>query len=975
MIFNEENTIEKMLLTKAAQCGWKYVSSNDIPRSTDSVLVEPWLQDALIRLNGITADQAAQVIYKLRSAIMSGNSQDELIQANDRFRRLLFEENSEPFGENGDNINIRFLSENPAENHCVVTNQWEFPRPSRDGGKRLDLVFLINGIPMVIGEAKTPVRPQVTWADGANDMLQYQRSIPEMFVPNILCFASEGKELQYGGVGLPADKWGPWFADEERHHGTLNDVEHNFRHLLTPERLIDIYRFYTVFSATSTGRKIKVVCRYQQYLGGEAIVQRVLTTFRNGYGPKKGLIWHFQGSGKSWLMVFAAQKLRKQNELKAPTVVIVDDRIDLEDQITGDFTRAEIPNIESAPDKESLENFFKQDQRKILITTIFKFGDVQGMLSDRSNIIVMVDEAHRTQERDLGTKMRTALPNAFFFGLTGTPINRRDHNTFATFGAEEDEERYLSKYTFQNSVADGATLELNFKTVPVEMHLDEKALQEEFDELTDQISEEEKAELVKRTSIEAFFTSDKRINDVCKYIVQHFRDYVEPAGMKAQVVVYNRECCVKYKKAIDALLGTEDATTIVMHTAGDKADLYKPYKRSRDEEKRLLDKFRDPLSPLKIVIVTSKLLTGFDAPILQCMYLDKPMKDHTLLQAICRTNRKYTVDKKCGLVVDFVGVFDNVARALAFDEESIKTIISNIEEIKQRIPEFINECIAFFPGVDRTVGGWEGLQAAQQCLKEDTVKTNYARHFARLAKAWETVSPDPELFKYQTDYIWLAQVYQSVRPVGNDGALIWTLLGAKTIEIIHNNIDTIDIGTPLEDLVVDADVIDSVINDAKKAKKRAVEIEKMLRLRLGEHKGDPRYKHFAEKLNELRQRMEENLITSIDFLRELLATARELLEEEKRENQPEDKRAKARAALTELFESVRTPETPIIVERVVNDIDENVVAIVRKFKDAFKSVTARREIKKKLRSILWVNYQIKDQDIFDKAYQYIEMYY
>lgn len=856
-----------------------------------------------------------------------------------------------------------------------MTNQWEFPRPSRDGGKRLDLVFLINGIPMVIGEAKTPVRPQVTWADGANDMLQYQRSIPEMFVPNILCFASEGKELQYGGVGLPADKWGPWFADEERHHGTLNDVEHNFRHLLTPERLIDIYRFYTVFSATSTGRKIKVVCRYQQYMGGEAIVQRVLTTFRNGHGPKKGLIWHFQGSGKSWLMVFAAQKLRKQNELKAPTVVIVDDRIDLEDQITGDFTRAEIPNIESAPDKESLENFFKQDQRKILITTIFKFGDVQGMLSDRSNIIVMVDEAHRTQERDLGTKMRTALPNAFFFGLTGTPINRRDHNTFATFGAEEDEERYLSKYTFQNSVADGATLELNFKTVPVEMHLDEKALQEEFDELTDQISEEEKAELVKRTSVEAFFTSDKRINDVCKYIVQHFRDYVEPAGMKAQVVVYNRECCVKYKKAIDALLETEDATTIVMHTAGDKADLYKPYKRSRDEEKRLLDKFRDPLSPLKIVIVTSKLLTGFDAPILQCMYLDKPMKDHTLLQAICRTNRKYTVDKKCGLVVDFVGVFDNVARALAFDEESIKTIISNIEEIKQRIPEFINECIAFFPGVDRTVGGWEGLLAAQQCLKEDTVKTNYAHHFARLAKAWEMVSPDPELFKYQTDYIWLAQVYQSVRPVGNDGALIWTLLGAKTIEIIHNNIDTIDIGTPLEDLVVDADVIDSVINDAKKAKKKAVEIEKMLRLRLGEHKGDPRYKHFAEKLNELRQRMEENLITSIDFLRELLATARELLEEEKRENQPEDKRAKARAALTELFESVRTPETPIIVERVVNDIDENVVAIVRKFKDAFKSVTARREIKKKLRSILWVNYQIKDQDIFDKAYQYIEMYY
>lgn len=975
MRFNEDNTVEQMLISAAEKCGWSYLETKDVPRASDSVLVESWLQDALIRLNNISASQASQVIYKLRAAILSGGSPEELIQANDRFRKLLFEENSEPFGEGGDNINIRFFSEDPAENYCVVTNQWEFPRASRDGGKRLDLVFLINGIPMVIGEAKTPVRPQVTWADGATDIVHYQRSIPEMFVPNVLTFATEGKELQYGGIGLPVDKWGPWFADENRNHGTLEDVRHNFKHLLSPERVIDIYRYYTVFSASSSGHKIKIVCRYQQYLGGEAIVQRVLGTFKAGEGPKKGLIWHFQGSGKSWLMVFAAQKLRKQNELKAPTVVIVDDRIDLEDQITGDFTRAEIPNIESAKDKDALEKFFKQDQRKILITTIFKFGDVQKMLSDRSNIIVMVDEAHRTQEKDLGAKMRLALPNAFFFGLTGTPINRRDHNTFAAFGAEEDEGRYMSKYTFQDSIADGATLELNFKTVPVEMHLDEKNLQAEFDELTDQISEEEKTELVKRTSVEAFFTADKRINDVCKYIVQHFRDYVEPSGMKAQVVVYNRECCLKYKRAIDALLGTDDATAIVMHTAGDKADDYKAHKRTRDDEKRLLDQFRDPLSPLKMVIVTSKLLTGFDAPILQCMYLDKPMKDHTLLQAICRTNRKYTVDKKCGLIVDFVGVFDNVARSLAFDEETIKTTISNIEEIKGLIPGFLEECINFFPGVDRTIGGWEGLQAAQQCLVDEKVKTDFARRFARLAKAWETVSPDQSILQYQADYTWLAQVYQSVRPVGSDGSLIWTLLGAKTIEIIHKNIDTIDIGTPLEDLVVDADVIDTVLNDVKKAQKKALEVEKMLKLRLGEHKGDPAYKKFAEKLDELRKRMEENLITSIDFLRELLATAKEILQEEQRLEQPEDKRAQARAALTELFESVRTADTPIIVERVVNDIDENVVAIVRKFKDAFKSVTARREIKKKLRSILWVNYQIKDQDVFDKAYNYIEMYY
>ena len=236
------------------------------------------------------------------------------------------------------------------------------------------------------------------------------------------------------------------------------------------------------------------------------------------------------------------------------------------------------------------------------------------------------------------------------------------------------------------------------------------------------------------------------------------------------------------------------------------------------------------------------------------------------------------------------------------------------------------------------------------------------------------MSPDECLQPYLSDYTWLAQVYQSVRPVSG-GSLIWTLLGAKTIEIIHRNIDTIDIGTPLEDLVVDADVIDSVLDDEKKVQKKIIEVEKILRLRLGEHKGDVNYKKFADKLDELRKKMEDSLITSIDFLKQLLQLAKEMLAEEKKVEQPLDKRAQARAALTELFESIRSEQTPIIVEQVVNDIDNDVVNIIRQFSDAFQSVTAKRAIKQKLRSILWVKYQIKDNDVFDKAYQYIEQYY
>ena len=284
-LFNEENTVEQMLIHTAKEHGWTYVAAKDVPRPLDSVLVESWLQEALMRLNSITAEQAERVIYDLRAIIQSGMMPGGLIQANDQLRKKIFDENSYPFGENGDNINIRFFGSKPKDNLCVVTNQWEFPKSSLQGGKRFDLVFLINGIPMVIGEAKTPVKSAVTWADGAVDMISYQKSVPEMFVPNILVFSTEGKELQYASIGAKLEHWGPWFMDENRNHGTLKDVDDNFSFLMDPQRLLDIYRFYSVFTATPSGEKIKVVCRYQQYFGGDAIVQRVVGTLTQGHGP------------------------------------------------------------------------------------------------------------------------------------------------------------------------------------------------------------------------------------------------------------------------------------------------------------------------------------------------------------------------------------------------------------------------------------------------------------------------------------------------------------------------------------------------------------------------------------------------------------------------------------------------------------------------------------------------------------------
>lgn len=983
--FNEGNVTEQMCIDIAKKAGYIYSKPDDLREAKNDVICEHLLQQALTRINLITNHEAQIVIQKVKDVIYQGMNGD-IITANQNLRNLFFKENSFPFGRNGEHKSIRFFDTNPEtaskNNTYVVTNQWEYPKSSYSGGKRLDIVLLINGIPMVIGEVKTATKASITWADGAKDILDYQKSIPEMFVPNILSFASEGKELYYGSIGAPLTKWGPWFAEEDRKHGTLADVKTNLRSLIDPLRLLDIYRFFTVFTTTKdSSKKIKVVCRYQQYYGGMAIVERVLARTKTGLGPKKGLIWHFQGSGKSWLMVFAAQKLMKMPELNAPTVAIVDDRIDLRDQITGDFTRSEIENVDFAYTGDELRKFFEQDQRKILITTIFLFGKVQKALNARENIIILVDEAHRTQERDLGERMRLALPNAFFFGLTGTPINKRDKNTFKCFGADEDTGGYMSKYTFQDSIDDGATLELNFREVPVEMHLDEKNLQEAFDKMADEnnLTEEERDQLTKGTKIEAFFTSPKRIHEVCDNIVKHYRQFIRPTGLKCQVVVYNRACCVAYKKELDAMLAESgDETAIVMHTNGDKSDEFKEYKLTSDQQEKLLDKFRDPLSPLKFVIVTSKLLTGFDAPILQCMYLDKPMKDHTLLQAVCRTNRVYEAQKKCGLIVDYVGVFDNYANSLRFDEESVKTVIKNIKEVKEKIPGFVKDCLDFFPGVDRSIGGFQGLQDAQEKLKDDNVKTQFGAHYTRLNKAWEVVAPDDDLLPYKTDYIWLSQVYESIRPVGTISNLLWTLLGPKTIELIHENVVSIDIGESIEDLVVsDTRLLEECIKNDKKRNRTIIEIEKMLRLRLGnpKHSGSPEYRKLSEKLKELQEKLRQKQIDSIQFLKDLLALAKETLETERRMEQPLDKRQQARAALTELFESIKTQNTPIVVENVVNDIDKNVVDIVRRFSNAFKTVTGQNEVRKMLRTILWLKYKIKDNEVFEKAYKYVEMYY
>lgn len=968
--FNEDNTIEKMVLSSLSSNGWKYIPAEELPRTYSDVMVEPMVKAALIRLNPEIAaepSRADEVIYKLRTLILTVQPHD-LVTQNELFKKLVFEENSFPFGKDGRMIPIRFFGtlkkEDLALNEYVVTNQWVYPK--KEDGKRLDIVLLVNGFPVAIGELKTPVRNAITWLDGATDISAYEKSIPQMFVTNVFNFATEGKCYRYGSVNMPVNMWGPWHTPAHKTEGGLADVKISMEDMITPERVMDIFQFFTMFATDKKYRKYKIICRYQQFEGANLIVDRVVA----GY-PKKGLIWHFQGSGKSLLMVFAAQKLRMIPELKNPTVVIVDDRIDLETQITATFNASDIPNLESASTKEKLIEFFRGDMRKILITTIFKFGEVDCELNPRDNIIVMVDEAHRTQEGDLGEKMRMALPNAFFFGLTGTPINRTDKNTFHTFGAVEDKTGYMSRYSFSDSIRDKATLPLHFEPVPVDLHVDQDKLDAAFEYLTEGMSEAERAELSSRVNMKAIMYNPGRIRKVCEHIAKHFREKIEPNGYKGQVVCYDRECCLLYKQTLDELLGP-DATTIVLDTNNDKEDRYKAYRRDRDAEAKLLDYFRDPNSPLKLVIVTAKLLTGFDAPILQAMYLDKPMKDHTLLQAICRTNRTYDTGKSHGLIVDYIGIFDNVARALDFDENSMKRIITNIDEIKKQLPALLKKCLSFFMGVDRTVEGWEGLMAAQECLPTNKEKDAFAADYRVLNRAWDALSPDTFLKPYKADYQWLSRVYESVKPTNGTGGLIWASLGAKTIELVHESVTVGAIHDDEEILAMDADLIDEFIERQKDLRKTTKKVEINLVAKILKHSNEPKFIKLGEKLEALREKHEQGLLTSIEFLKLLLELAKEAAQAEK-EVVPEVEIDKGVAALTELFNGLKNRATPVIVERVVADID-SIVKLVRF--DGWQSTTSgKQEVKKALRSIVWIKYKIKDKDVFDKAYSYIEQYY
>lgn len=988
MAFNELNSVEHYIIhqlsgvnlnTTGVQEGrsayraqWVYKAANEIPRGVNEVLVEPELKDALIRLNPEIRQNPAladEVIYKLRAVLLMVN-QVGLVKCNEEFFKWLTGEKTMPFGENNRHVPVRLIDFDELSNNTyVVTNQYKVHHRET---KIPDIVLLINGVPVVVGEAKTPIRPSVSWLDGANEIHKvYENSVPQLFIPNILSFATEGKELYYGAIRSALQYWAPWRLENDddalaKRLG-LSEIGKELADLLQPARLLDIMRNFTLFSTDNKKRRIKIIPRFQQYEGANKIVERVIEG-----RVKKGLIWHFQGSGKSFLMVFAAQKLRRTPILKSPTVIILVDRTDLDTQISGTFNAADIANVETTDNIRDLQQLLERDTRKIIVSMIHKFRDARPNMNTRDNIIVLVDEAHRTQEGDLGRQMRAALPNAFLFGLTGTPVNKADKNTFWAFGSEEDAGGYMSRYTFQDSIRDDATLPLHFEPRLVDVHVDKETIDKAFKDFQDSAAltdEEADALNQKSAKMAAFLKSPERVAKIVEDIAHHFNEKVAPHGFKAMIVTPDRFACIQYKEELNKHFPEEASAVVISTSANDDLAFKQKWSVDKGKQEKIVDEFNDPQSDLKFLIVTAKLLTGFDAPILQTMYLDKSLKDHTLLQAICRTNRLFP-NKSFGRIVDYFGVFDDAAKALEFDEKSVAQIISNLSELREKLPQAMADGLSHFIGVDRTLEGFEGLEAAQNAINTDEKKDAFAKDYKYLSKLWESLSPDRILDQYNADYKWLSQVFESVKPASdNIGKLLWFSLGAQTTKLIHENIHVGEVHQ-LEEFVLDADVIEEIFNnpDPKNTKK----LEKILIKRFKKHEGHPNFKKLSERLEELRDKAERGLITSIEFVKELCKLAKETVQAEKELEEAIAEKT-PQAALTELFMELKTDQTPAVVERIVTDIDA-IVRMVR-FPGWQQSNSGEREVQSSLRKILWAKYKIKDQMLFDRAYAYIKEYY
>lgn len=682
--------------------GYDHLYGPDVRRSSDDyrdVFLPDVLPDALARINkGLPSAAIDEAILKI-SNVEGGT----LEQRNETFNDYLQSGVEVRYfdGEQDRDEIVRLLDfDDPDNNDFHVVNQWTFVEYSE---KRPDVIVFVNGMPLVMFELKSPSREETDASDAYKQLRQYMRQIPSMFVPNVFCVMSDMSETRVGTITADEDRFVAWKSVDGDYSETKAATWKTMLDGMLPkERLLDIVRNFVCFN-NSNDRIVKILAAYHQYFGVRKAIERA-TKAVEGDG-KIGVFWHTQGSGKSLSMVFFAHLL--QNRLDSPTIVVITDRNDLDDQLYGQFGRCsaflrQTPvQAESRKDlKDLLEG---REANGIIFTTMQKFTDGDEPLCDRSNVVVMVDEAHRgqyglTERMDASGKVsvgaahvvRKALPNASYIGFTGTPIALEDRNTREIFGD------YIDVYDMTQSVEDESTKPVYYESRVVALHLDEKALgriDDAYREFADQADEatvqKSKHDL---GGLDAIFDTPETIDALCRDIVEHYEENrADVLAGKALIVAYSRPIAMKiYKRIMELRPGWKDKVGVVMTMSNQDPEEWFEVCGGSKHKKDMEQRFKNDGDPLKIAIVVDMWLTGFDVPSLSTMYVFKPMKGYNLMQAIARVNRVCR-GKEGGLVVDYIGIARALKQAMKDYTNRDQSNYGNMDVAATAYPKFLEK--------------------------------------------------------------------------------------------------------------------------------------------------------------------------------------------------------------------------------------------------------------------------------------------
>lgn len=810
MVYTELNVVEKPVIEWLEQLGWRYVSPDDLKRDIEDPFDLAILRDAIKRMNPgviVTDEEVGKVVNQLRRS-----SND--IYGNKEFFEWLKGERSLVLKAGEKAKTIRLIDfENPENNTFLVTSQFKFAGYEN---VRFDIVLMVNGIPLVVIEAKVPTREIIDYREAVKQILRYEKQAPQIFKYLAFVAVTDGINFRYDWV--TRDKFFEWKDDKFR-----DPVKSSVFSLFDKKTLLDLISNYILFEKEREQLR-KKLAMYQQVRAANLIVERVLEG-----RIKKGLVWHFQGSGKTLTMLFAAWKLKKASQLKNPTILLIVDRIDLEGQMWGTFSNVDFPYTAKAETSSDLVSKLRQESREVMITTIQKFEDIRDVLSRQENLIIFVDEAHRTQYGKLAMRMRQAFPQAFIFGFTGTPVEKgaSGKSTFRTFCPPG--EKYLDRYGIRESIEDGATVRIVYEPRLEKFHVPGAVLDREFFEKTRGLSDEEHQKVIdKSATLRTIMKSKERIDKIAQDVAEHFKTHVEPNKLKAQLVAVDREACALYKEALDKYLPPEYSVVIYTKNPNDIMNpLLNRYNMPKEDQLQISrGKFQKPNENPRILIVTDMLLTGFDAPIESVMYLDKPLRDHRLLQAIARTNRPYP-GKEAGIIIDYVGIFKRLVKALNFETRDIEGIAVDFKKLKEEFKKTIAVVLKLFPGIPHT-DSRDSLFGALEAIEDERAHKTFKQYLSKVRRLYETIAPDPELFGFIDDLTWLIEVNEAYNKLHNRKFSDLTDYEEKTRELIKDKLVIQKLDKILPTFEINKDYLKSLEQERLAKKQRIMEMRQAL---------------------------------------------------------------------------------------------------------------------------------------------------